>query len=260
MIMDFTLILNHQTTDINVNGEVLSFPSHSFIVLSNERTTTAYSEVPGYQFNYPYWLLYQVYRDLDSLLEKSLTDEEVTNIIGLQPIHSIKPSSDMFQVALSLAENRATVALLRFVYMYALYYQRWYFSALLKFCLSNDHSFFAFIESHCLNAWPVARFAKEFGMPLRKFNSIFHEKFGMTAKQWLIERRLQHALHLIESTPKRIVDIALECGFSHHAHFTDSFRKRYQCSPTEIRHDYRLPLTSHKGSYSASSHCAQHNS
>ncbi|RKT98764.1 AraC family transcriptional regulator [Burkholderia sp. Nafp2/4-1b] len=132
-------------------------------------------------------------------------------------------------------------ALLSFLYVYCVGADRAYFSRLLHSTMAGDTNFVDFVDANALNPWSVARFATEFGLPPRKFNLLFIEKYGMSAKLWLVERRLAHARHLLASTSMRIVDIAHECGFSNHAHFTDRFRRRYRCNPTQFRLRVKQP-------------------
>ncbi|MBV4465818.1 AraC family transcriptional regulator [Pseudomonas sp. SWRI79] len=150
------------------------------------------------------------------------------------PIRMVKAQAEVISVLELLAQGTPDT-LLRFAYIYCLGVDRRYFSALLQHIMTGDEPFFEFIETHSLNQWSVARYAQEFDMPLRKFNLLFQEKYGLTAKRWLLERRLTHARELLLSTPMRILDIALECGFSNHGHFTESFRRRFLCNPTQLR-------------------------
>ncbi|WP_373417872.1 helix-turn-helix transcriptional regulator [Vibrio parahaemolyticus] len=50
-----------------------------------------------------------------------------------------------------------------------------------------------------------------------------------------MERRIKHAKKLLSTTSMRVIDIAIECGFSSHAHFTDRFRRYINCSPKQFR-------------------------
>lgn len=151
-----------------------------------------------------------------------------------EPMHIVNAPGNMLSV-IELLSGSSPTALLRFLYAYCLSVDRHYFSALLRYLTAGDIAFVEFIETHCLNAWPVARFAQEFSLTPRKFNLLFYEKYGVCAKRWLLERRLAHACKLLRSASMRVLDIALECGFSNHAHFTDSFRKRFGCNPTQFR-------------------------
>ncbi|KWN63613.1 hypothetical protein WM23_12670 [Burkholderia ubonensis] len=136
---------------------------------------------------------------------------------------------------LELLSLSSRSTLLCFLYVYCLSSDRTYFSRLLLSAMAGDTDFVDFIDTNALNPWSVARFADEFDMPVRKFNMLFIDKFGMPAKRWLLERRLAHARTLLVATPMRVLDIALECGFANHAHFTDSFRRRFRCNPTQYR-------------------------
>ncbi|HTI18327.1 MAG TPA: AraC family transcriptional regulator [Trinickia sp.] len=151
-----------------------------------------------------------------------------------EPVRIVETSGGVLDT-LSLLAAAAPHTLLRFLYAYCLALDRGYFSALVRYAIAGDADLFAFIDANCLQQWSVERFAREFDMPVRKFNVLFHEKYGMPAKRWLLETRLSRAREMLLSTSMRVLDIALECGFSNHAHFTDSFRKRFLCNPTQIR-------------------------
>jgi AraC family transcriptional regulator, exoenzyme S synthesis regulatory protein ExsA len=151
-----------------------------------------------------------------------------------EPIRVLRAAPEVLGI-LELLAPVSRPALLSFLYVYCLGADRAYFSRLLHAAMAGDLEFVDFVNTHALNPWSVARFADEVGLPLRKFNVLFVEKYGTSAKRWLLERRLAHAQHLLVSTSMRVIDIAIECGFSSHAHFTDSFRRRFMCNPTQYR-------------------------
>ncbi|RQR48095.1 AraC family transcriptional regulator [Burkholderia sp. Bp9126] len=151
-----------------------------------------------------------------------------------EPIRVIETAPEVIDM-LELLAPVSRSALLNFLYVYCLTTDRLYFSNLLHTVMSGGCQFIEFVDEHALNRWSVTRFANECGLPLRKFNLLFTEKYGISAKRWLLERRLMHAQHLLASTSMRILDIAYECGFANHAHFTDTFRRRFSCSPKEFR-------------------------
>ncbi|MCW5892609.1 MAG: helix-turn-helix domain-containing protein [bacterium] len=91
-------------------------------------------------------------------------------------------------------------------------------------------------------AWPsIAAVARALGLSVR------------TLQRWLagdgqsfddlIERsRLQSARDLLEHTDARVLDIALDLGYSDHAHFTRAFRRWTGVSPLEYRRAYASRL------------------
>ncbi|KAA5839269.1 helix-turn-helix transcriptional regulator [Pseudomonas chlororaphis] len=228
---------------VHVDGTVQLIPPNSVVVASSEAAPCSTNSDLQYFDFYPADFKH-LYADVVDLLG-------VTHgtLFWRAPIRMVKAQDDVIGVLELLAKGTPDT-LLRFAYIYCLGVDRRYFSALLQHIMTGDEPFYEFIETHALNQWSVARYALEFNMPLRKFNLLFQEKYGLSAKRWLLERRLTRARELLLSTPMRVLDIALECGFSNHGHFTESFRKRYLCNPTQYRLRAQATLTpaiSHAG-------------
>ncbi len=221
---------------VYVDGKVQLIPPNSVVVAQHDTAPCSTSSDMQYFDFYPadFQRLYVDVVDLLSFTHGTL--------FWRAPIRTVKAQEDVISV-LELLANGTPDTLLRFAYIYCLGVDRRYFSALLQQIMIGDEPFFEFIETNALNQWSVARYALEFNMPLRKFNLLFQEKYGSPAKRWLLERRLTHARELLLSSPMRVLDIALECGFSNHGHFTDSFRKRYLCNPTQFRLRMQTSLT-----------------
>lgn len=124
-----------------------------------------------------------------------------------------------------------------FLYLYCLGIDKSYFSSLLcQFIGVNlNNTLLDFFEQNYGNQWAVAKYAKALGISTHKLNVIFYQKYGMPVKQWLMEKRLKKGGELLLTTSLRVADIALECGFSNHAHFTALFRRRFQMCPSLFR-------------------------
>ena len=58
---------------------------------------------------------------------------------------------------------------------------------------------------------------------------------GATPKQMLMTIRLEHAAQLLLSSESNITQLSYETGFSDPSHFTRSFKKHYEITPTEYR-------------------------
>jgi AraC-like DNA-binding protein len=64
---------------------------------------------------------------------------------------------------------------------------------------------------------------------------IFRRETGTSLHRQLTRLRLRLALeHLADSKPD-LTMLALELGFSSHAHFSDAFRREFSCTPSEFR-------------------------
>lgn len=94
-----------------------------------------------------------------------------------------------------------------------------------KFMLSNFH----------FNV-PVERFAQLTGRSLAGFKRDFQKVFGMAPRQWLQDRRLAEARHLIEHKHKKPSAIYLDLGFESLSHFSHSFKKKFGKAPSESLH------------------------
>lgn len=90
-----------------------------------------------------------------------------------------------------------------------------------KFMLSNFH----------YNI-PIDKFAQLTGRSLAGFKRDFQKIFGMAPRQWLLEKRLTEARHLIEKKNKKPSAIYLDLGFESLSHFSHSFKKKFGKAPT----------------------------
>ncbi|MDO6432886.1 AraC family transcriptional regulator [Flavitalea sp. BT771] len=79
---------------------------------------------------------------------------------------------------------------------------------------------------------PVEKFAQLTGRSLAGFKRDFQKLFGMPPRQWLQERRLTEARHLIENKNKKPSAIYLDLGFESLSHFSHSYKKKFGRAPT----------------------------
>jgi AraC-like DNA-binding protein len=80
---------------------------------------------------------------------------------------------------------------------------------------------------------PVEKFAQLTGRSLAGFKRDFQKTFGSSPRQWLQERRLIEARHLIEKKSKKPSAIYLDLGFESLSHFSHSFKRKFGKAPSE---------------------------
>ena len=77
--------------------------------------------------------------------------------------------------------------------------------------------------------------AKEVGMSYFHFSRAFKQSMGMTATNYIAERKIERAKKLMQETDSPIAEIALRSGFSSQSHFTTCFRRFAGVTPRTFR-------------------------
>lgn len=93
----------------------------------------------------------------------------------------------------------------------------------------------AFMEKNFLQEWRLDEFCKEFGLGLTAFKAMFYVVYNCSPRAWISERRILHSRNLLLNTDMSIVDVAMESGFSSQSYFSQSYRRRFGCTPSEAR-------------------------
>lgn len=70
---------------------------------------------------------------------------------------------------------------------------------------------------------------------LSSFKREFEEFYGTTPGKWILERRLERAKRLLQTSQKTVSEITFECGFKNVSHFSRIFKEKFKWSPTEYR-------------------------
>ncbi len=70
------------------------------------------------------------------------------------------------------------------------------------------------------------------------FMRLFKEFTGLSAYQYILQKRLEFALELIK-TNHNVSDICHLCGFGDYSSFFRSFKKQYDCSPREFLNQFK---------------------
>jgi len=63
----------------------------------------------------------------------------------------------------------------------------------------------------------------------------FKESMGITPYDFFLELKMGRALELLNEPKNRVIDVALQCGFTNHSHFSSVFKKATGLTPTEYR-------------------------
>jgi AraC-like DNA-binding protein len=89
-------------------------------------------------------------------------------------------------------------------------------------------------DNFCFNL-SLKEFASLSARSLSAFKRDFQKQYNTTPGKWLMEKRLQHAKHLITNLGKTVSEAAFECGFEDRSHFSRAFRKQFGESPVVVK-------------------------
>lgn len=87
--------------------------------------------------------------------------------------------------------------------------------------------------------------AAEMNLSESHFYCIFQQQFGMTPQQYVLNRRMQYARHLLLNSKKPITILASDAGFSDASSFCRAYKKQFNETPGNSRKAYKIsPETS----------------
>jgi AraC family transcriptional regulator, exoenzyme S synthesis regulatory protein ExsA len=81
----------------------------------------------------------------------------------------------------------------------------------------------------------LEEFARLSNRSLSAFKRDFLRLYDTSPGKWLMEKRLNHALHLLTNMGKTVSETAFESGFESASHFSRAFRQRFGSSPASLK-------------------------
>ncbi len=84
----------------------------------------------------------------------------------------------------------------------------------------------------------IADLARLSGLSHSQFVRKFHAVLGMSPKDYLQRIRVRKSCRLLEETQLTVANIAHQCGFYDHSHFSHAFRSQTGLSPSAYRKEH----------------------
>jgi transcriptional regulator GlxA family with amidase domain len=88
----------------------------------------------------------------------------------------------------------------------------------------------------------LSTLAAESGYSRSHFLRTFRAAMGCSPHQWLTRLRVEQAKTILRANSISLIDTALDCGFSSHAHFSNTFRQIVGVTPSEYRRTHSPSL------------------
>lgn len=101
-----------------------------------------------------------------------------------------------------------------------------------------------FVEANLHRTIRLAQLAERAGLSLYHFARAFKLSAGMTPREFVEQRRIEHARRLIVTSTLSLADIAAASGFGTQSRLTTTFRRRTGFTPAEYRRGHQRPQRS----------------
>lgn len=98
----------------------------------------------------------------------------------------------------------------------------------------------SFIEEHLAEEISTEELANTVGLSHFYFQRLFKRLVNKSVQEYVKLRRLAKVIEHLGNSKQRILDVALDYGFSSHANFTRAFKETYGITPEDYRRD--LPM------------------
>jgi AraC-like DNA-binding protein len=103
-------------------------------------------------------------------------------------------------------------------------------------------SLYEVLEANYMYSMSLNDYAQIANCSLATFKREFKKMFNVPPAQWLIQKRLDYALMLLNTTEKSIGDIFFDSGFENGSHFSRVFKDRFGLSPLHYRKQKKSPI------------------
>ena len=94
----------------------------------------------------------------------------------------------------------------------------------------------AFLQTHFREKLTLDQVAQAASVSRNTCLSCFRRVLGLSPMEYLTQRRLEYALHLLLTSDLPVAQVAEACGFGDASYFGKRFRKQMGLTPSQYRH------------------------
>jgi AraC-like DNA-binding protein len=104
---------------------------------------------------------------------------------------------------------------------------------------ARTHRICEYINSNLDQNISLEALAEMAGLSIHHFARAFKQSVGMPPHCYVLQRRIEHAQHMLRNTEHPLSEIALSAGFSDQSHLARHFRRMTGMSPSAVRWNQR---------------------
>ena len=102
---------------------------------------------------------------------------------------------------------------------------------------SDMYRVLEYIDEHYRNDISQQQVADLVNMSATAFSRYFTKCMGVGFAAYIMQKRIQFAIHLLKTSDKTVLEVALESGFNNTASFYKAFKKITNLNPKDYRND-----------------------
>ena len=155
---------------------------------------------------------------------------------GVHPLHIDRLSSNFAAKIEQIADTRELSSLMKEMFSS---YCRLVYKHSMKQYSSIVKKTILVIESDISAELSLNHLAKRQGISAGYLATIFKKETGKTVSEYIKDKRIDYATHLLDTTHLQVQTIALHCGIMDVQYFSKIFKKKVGKTPKEYREDAR---------------------
>ena len=98
-----------------------------------------------------------------------------------------------------------------------------------------EYDFKDIIQNNIYSNLSIIELAQLNNLSLPTFKRKFAELYKVSPAKYILEKKLEKSIHLLQFKTKQIAEIAYECGFETVSNFDKAFKRQFGKSPSEYR-------------------------
>lgn len=97
-----------------------------------------------------------------------------------------------------------------------------------------------YIDENLSDSLTLEQLSLKANMSRSHFSALFTALNGLSAGEYIIQKRVSHAARLLQTTAVPVMEIATACGFNSAANFNHAFKKQTGKTPTQYRRELKI--------------------
>lgn len=91
------------------------------------------------------------------------------------------------------------------------------------------------LDNNPISTLTIEQLAIDMGLAPKYFSSLFKQNYGISPKKYFLKVKMNYAVFLLESTGKKIKEVALMVGYPDQYSFSKQFKRAMGYCPSEVR-------------------------